>query len=75
MSLKIMNDYDLDKENVIYIGDSPNDSPMFGCFPLSVGVSSVSNYKDIIDNHPKYVCSRDGDHGFVELADFILSTK
>jgi HAD superfamily hydrolase (TIGR01484 family) len=75
MSLKIINDYGLDKENVIYIGDSPNDSPMFGCFPLSVGVSSVSNYKDIIDNHPKYVCSRDGDHGFVELADFILSTK
>lgn len=75
MSLKIIDDYGLDKENVIYIGDSPNDSPMFGCFPLSVGVSSVYNYKDIIDNHPKYVCSKDGDNGFVELADFIFSTK
>ena len=75
MSLKIMNDYDLDKENVIYIGDSPNDSPMFRCFPLSVGVSSISNYKDVIDNHPKYVCTKDGDNGFVELADFIFSTK
>ena len=75
MSLKIMDDYGLDKENVIYIGDSPNDSPMFGCFPLSVGVSSVFNYKHIIDNHPKYVCSKDGDNGFMELADFIFSTK
>ena len=75
MSLKIIDNYDLDKENVIYIGDSPNDSPMFRSFPLSVGVSSVSNYKNIMDDHPNYVCSRDGDSGFVELADLIFSTK
>jgi 3-deoxy-D-manno-octulosonate 8-phosphate phosphatase KdsC-like HAD superfamily phosphatase len=59
----------------MYIGDSPNDSPMFGYFPLSVGVRSVLKYRDIIDNHPVYVTDGDGSQGFVELVDYIISTK
>ena len=48
---------------------------MFGCFPLSVGVNSVTKYEKIIDNLPNYVTKADGSEGFVELVDFIFSTK
>ena len=75
MSLKVLEGYGLDKSDAIYIGDSPNDSPMFGCFPLSVGVNSVTKYEKIISNLPKYVTNNDGSDGFMELVDFILSTK
>ena len=75
MSLKVLDDYGLSKLDAIYIGDSPNDSPMFGRFPLSVGVNSVTKYEKIIDNLPKYITDADGSEGFVELVDFIFSTK
>ena len=75
MSLRTLENYGLSVEDSLYIGDSPNDSPMFGCFPLSVGVKSVSKYKDIMDNHPPYVTNNDGAEGFIEVADFIFSTK
>ena len=75
MSLKVLDGFGLNEKDGIYIGDSPNDSPMFGCFPLSVGVSSVSNYVNIMDNHPEYITEGDGADGFVELVDFISSTK
>ena len=75
MSIKVLNDFGLTKNDGIYIGDSPNDSPMFGCFPLSIGVSSVLNYKEIMDNLPNYVTKGSGAEGFVELMEFISLTR
>ena len=75
MSLNVLDSYGLTKGDSMYIGDSPNDSPMFGCFPLSVGVSSVLNYKDIMENLPTYITDSDGANGFIELVDLIFSTK
>ena len=75
MSLKVLDNLDIIQSSCIYIGDSPNDSPMFGCFPLSVGVKSVENYKDIMDNLPEYITHEDGNIGFIELVEFISSTR
>ena len=72
---RVLDNYGLTKEDCMYIGDSPNDSPMFGCFPLSVGVSSVLNYRDIMENLPTYITDSDGANGFIELVDLIFSTK
>ena len=33
------------KDQVIFTGDSPNDAPMFGYFPNSVGVANVIHFK------------------------------
>ena len=71
MSINVLNSYGLTEKDGVYIGDSPNDSPMFGCFPLSVGVSSVLDYKDIMENLPTYITESDGSDGFIELIDFI----
>jgi len=75
MSIKVLNDFGLTKNDGIYIGDSPNDSPTFGYFPLSIGVSSVLNYKEIMDNLPNYVTKGSGAEGFVELMEFISLTR
>ena len=48
---------------------------MFGRFPLSVGVSSVLDYKDVMKNLPKYITNEDGEDGFIELINFISSTR
>ena len=75
MSLKVLSDSGLRKDEALYVGDSPNDSPMFGFFDLSVGVNSVLNYKDIMKNHPLYITENDGSEGFIELVEHIISTK
>ena len=50
-----------------YIGDSPNDAPMFRAFELSVGVASVADYGDLLEHAPRYVTESDGGAGFAEV--------
>ena len=72
MSLKILDDWNLKEHECMYIGDSPNDSPMFNHFSFSVGVKSVLKYKDIMDYFPSYLTTRDSSEGFEELTNLIL---
>ena len=46
MSLKILDEWNLKEHECMYIGDSPNDSPMFNHF-LFLWIKSVLKYKDI----------------------------
>ena len=75
MARIVLDRLNLDKYDTIYIGDSPNDSPMFRYIPLSVGVSSVITYTEMIDCLPKYVTKSDGPQGFIELLEIISLTK
>jgi HAD superfamily hydrolase (TIGR01484 family) len=63
---------DLDAANasVAFIGDSPNDEPMFGFFEKSVGVANVRKFQ--LNNEPKYVTSAESGKGFAELAEHLL---
>ena len=72
MSLKILDEWNLKENECIYIGDSPNDSPMFNHFSFSVGVKSVLKYKDVMDYFPSYITTEDSSEGFEELINFIL---
>ncbi|MEO8136050.1 MAG: HAD-IIB family hydrolase [Betaproteobacteria bacterium] len=65
-------DLDPRRAEVIFIGDSPNDAPMFGFFPLSVGVSNVRNYAGRLEHAPKYVTMGASGEGFVELAERLI---
>lgn len=53
---------------VLFIGDSPNDAPMFGYFDLSVGVANVADQLHRLTATPKYVCCGRGGNGFAEMA-------
>ena len=63
------------QNNTVFIGDSPNDSTMFGFFNNSVGVANVTELLNNIENPPKYITSNSSGNGFVELANFIINNK
>jgi HAD superfamily hydrolase (TIGR01484 family) len=60
---------DTERDAVIYVGDSPNDAPMFEYFTKSVGVANVRRFADL---RPKYVTVGESGAGFVELAEHLL---
>ena len=60
------------KSEFAFIGDSPNDSPMFSYFPYSVGVANVSDFATGMMQLPAYVTDRRRGEGFIELADALL---
>jgi HAD superfamily hydrolase (TIGR01484 family) len=65
-------DLDARRGDFVFVGDSPNDTPMFGYFPNSVGVANVRPFLDRIATPPQYITEREAGAGFVELADFLI---
>ena len=59
-------------EAVVYVGDSPNDEPMFAAFPLSVGVANVRAHAARMRHLPRYITRGEGGAGFVELAERLI---
>ena len=68
-------DLDAERERFVFVGDSPNDAPMFAYFPLSVGVANVRRFADRIATLPAFVTQAEAGAGFVELADRIAAAK
>ncbi|MEO6749245.1 MAG: HAD family hydrolase, partial [Casimicrobiaceae bacterium] len=68
-------DIDRDKDRVIFVGDSPNDAPMFGFFPHACGVANVLDFAYELEAAPAYVATGRGGHGFVEVAARILAAR
>ena len=64
---------DEEKSNFIFVGDSPNDAPMFGFFPNSVGVANVKHFIDRLKTPPKYVTHHPGGDGFSEVAAALIA--
>jgi HAD superfamily hydrolase (TIGR01484 family) len=59
----------------VFAGDSPNDAPMFGYFPLSVGVANVLAFADQLPHLPRYITHGAGGAGFAELARHLLALR
>ena len=68
-------DLNRERERMVFVGDSPNDAPMFGFFPNACGVANVLHFEGELDAEPTYVASSEGGAGFVEVADRILATR
>ena len=62
-------------DEVVFVGDSPNDSPMFAFFPNAVGVGNVMRFADRLTAAPAWITEREGGHGFAELADLIIEAR
>ena len=65
-------DIDGDLDEMVYVGDSGNDAPMFVHFPKSVGVSTIVEHLADIPRCPAWVTAGPGGEGFVEVADLVL---
>jgi HAD superfamily hydrolase (TIGR01484 family) len=68
-------DLEAECERFAFVGDSPNDAPMFAYFPYSVGVANVRRFGERLVTPPKYVTLRDAGAGFAELAQLLLASR
>jgi HAD superfamily hydrolase (TIGR01484 family) len=68
-------DLDAVRERYVFVGDSPNDAPMFAYFPHSVGVANVRNFAGRLQAEPSYVTEREAGAGFVELTELLLQSR
>ena len=59
----------------LFVGDSPNDAPMFSFFSSSVGVANVADFGARLAAAPAYVTSGRSGDGFVEVAERLLRTS
>ncbi|VBB38840.1 HAD-superfamily hydrolase, subfamily IIB [uncultured Spirochaetota bacterium] len=64
-----------DRGSVLFVGDSPNDEPMFAHFPMACGVANVMRYQSIMKRHPAFIASMEGGLGFAETAQTILEKR
>ncbi|MGB7412948.1 MAG: HAD-IIB family hydrolase [Thermosynechococcaceae cyanobacterium] len=64
-------------DQLITIGDSPNDDELFDptVFPYSVGVANVAEYLDDMHFMPSAIASHPEQRGFLELAQLILNQR
>jgi HAD superfamily hydrolase (TIGR01484 family) len=68
---------DLDAVRAAYafVGDSPNDAPMFAFFPHSIGVANIRDFAGRLAHEPRYVTTAASGAGFCELADLVLAAR
>jgi len=68
-------DLDAEKSRFVFVGDSPNDAPMFGYFPHSIGVANIRAFAGQLPAAPAYVTQAESGAGFCELVDLLLASQ
>ena len=59
----------------LFIGDSPNDEPMFAAFRFSVGVANLARYLPTLTHPPRWLTSQESGAGFSEMAKYLISCR
>ncbi|MDX1513398.1 MAG: HAD-IIB family hydrolase [Gammaproteobacteria bacterium] len=68
-------DLDDAREHFVFIGDSPNDAPMFSYFPFSIGVANVARFGDGLRDKPAFVTDAPSGAGFAEAATRLVAAR
>ena len=68
-------DLDAERERFVFVGDSPNDAPMFGYFPNAVGVANLRDFEGRLEALPAYITRARAGAGFAELAEAVLAAR
>jgi hypothetical protein len=63
------------QEKILYIGDSPNDEPMFMKLKYTAAVNNIVNFLDRMEYYPAYKASKDSGEGFKKIIDTILTKR
>jgi HAD superfamily hydrolase (TIGR01484 family) len=66
-------DLDAARDHYVFVGDSPNDAPMFGYFPHAVGVANILDFGARVDPLPAFISQQRCGAGFAEVADYLLA--
>lgn len=62
-------------ESCAFIGDSPNDEPLFDFFENSFAVANIKEFEDQLQFKPQFICPSLGGEGFAEFANHILKVS
>ena len=68
-------DLDAERAAYVFIGDSPNDAPLFAYFSHSIGVANVRAAAHRIEHPPAFVTAAASGAGFVELTERLLALR
>jgi len=63
-----------DEAQYLFVGDSPNDAPLFRFFSNSVGVANVADFGARLTDAPAYVAKGRSGEGFIEVAGCVLGS-
>ncbi|MDR2150897.1 MAG: HAD-IIB family hydrolase [Spirochaetaceae bacterium] len=63
-----------DNRQLIFVGDSPNDEPLFAHFPLTAAVATIHRYRSYLQQYPAFVTTKEGGAGFAEIARIVLES-
>lgn len=68
-------DMDTAGDRIAFVGDSPNDAPMFAFFDTSIAVANFADFAHRSPHQPKWLTEQAGGQGFAAVADAILRAK
>jgi HAD superfamily hydrolase (TIGR01484 family) len=68
-------DVDANNARVAFVGDSPNDAPMFGFLRNSIGVANFRAFSARSEAHPRWITAAAGGAGFAEFASRLLAAR
>ncbi len=64
-----------EKSRYVFVGDSPNDQPMFAYFPNSVGVANIADFISQLTTPPTFVTDQRCGAGFVEVVNRLVGLQ
>ncbi len=59
----------------IFVGDSPNDEPLFGAFRYSAGVANLKKYLDRLTVFPTWITGKESGAGFTEVVEKLIESS
>ncbi|MGI5868052.1 MAG: HAD-IIB family hydrolase [Kiritimatiellia bacterium] len=68
-------DLETDAANYAFVGDSPNDEPMFAAFPVTFGVANIEPFLDDLKHKPTCITQASGGAGFAEVVEMLIAGR
>ncbi len=68
-------DLDAQQARCAFVGDSPNDAPMFGFFRNAIGVANVTRFAAELESAPAYVTAAPSGAGLEEVGRFLEAAR
>lgn len=62
-------------EELLFIGDSPNDEPLFESFEFSIGVANLKKNLEKLTHQPRWITEKECGLGFCEMSDKMIKAK
>lgn len=62
-------------DELLFIGDSPNDEPLFASFQHSVGVANLAEFSSSLKHPPRWITSKESGAGFAEMATRLVDVR